>query len=109
MWVIDIRHWLNDEQTGPGTPQLKLKIAKLAEIITYATARDSEHLAADPPKCWRRPNHKSCTGRLNVHFTEDDRIHWICPICGDDGILDGWHGLIWDVSGYDDDEGRVVH
>jgi hypothetical protein len=38
MWVIDIRHWLNDEQTGPGAPQLRLKVAKLAEIIAYATA-----------------------------------------------------------------------
>ena len=109
MWVIDIRHWLNDEQTGPGAPQLRLKVAKLAEIITYATARNRDLVSGEPPKCWRRPNHKSCTGRLNVHFNEDDRIHWICPICGDDGIIDGWHGLIWDVSSAYDDEGRVVH
>lgn len=42
MWVIDIRHWLNDEQTGPGAPKLRLKVEKLAEIITYATARDRD-------------------------------------------------------------------
>jgi hypothetical protein len=42
MWVIDIRHWLNDGQTGPGAPQLRLKVEKLAEIITYATARDRD-------------------------------------------------------------------
>jgi RNA polymerase subunit RPABC4/transcription elongation factor Spt4 len=45
---------------------------------------------------------------LNVQFTEDDRIYWICPTCGDDGIIDGWHGLIWDVSFYDEED-RVVH
>ncbi len=108
MWVIDIRHWLNEEQTGPGAPQLRLKVAKLAEIITYATARDRDLVPEDPPKCWRRPNRKPCTGRLNVQFTEDDRIYWICPTCGDDGIIDGWHGLIWDVSSYDE-VGHVVH
>ena len=108
MWVIDIRHWLNAEQTGPGVPQLRLKVEKLTEIITYATARDRDLVTGGPPKCWRRPNRKPCTGRLNVQFTEDDRIYWICPTCGDDGIVDGWHGLIWDVSVYSDG-GRVVH
>lgn len=108
MWVIDIRHWLNEEQTGPGVPQLKSKVAKLAEIITYATARDIGLVTGDPPKCWRRPNRKPCTGRLNIHFTEDDLIYWICPICDDDGIIDGWQDLIWDVSAYNDED-RVVH
>jgi hypothetical protein len=38
MWVINIRHWLNESFTGPGLPQLKFKVQKLGEIITYATA-----------------------------------------------------------------------
>ena len=98
MWIIDIRHWLNDEQTGPAAPQLRSKVAKLAEIITYASARESDLLTGDPPKCWRRPNRRSCAGRLDIHFTEDDQIYWICQKCGDDGTIDGWRGLIWDVS-----------
>lgn len=80
----------------------------MAEIITSATARDRDLVTDDPPKCWRRPNHKPFTGRLNGQFTEDDRIYWICPTCGDDGTIDGWHGLTRDVSFYDE-EGRVVH
>jgi len=35
MWMIDIRHWLNEQKNGPAVPELKLKVKKLAEIITY--------------------------------------------------------------------------
>ncbi len=33
MWVIDIRHWLDETQSGPAVPQLRLKVKKLGEII----------------------------------------------------------------------------
>ena len=51
MWVIDIRHWLNEEKSGPAAPQLKLKVKKLAEIITYATSRDRGLAAGEAPRC----------------------------------------------------------
>ena len=38
MWVINIQHWLDETMTGPAVPQLKQKIKKLSEIITYATS-----------------------------------------------------------------------
>jgi hypothetical protein len=38
MWVIDIRHWLGENLVDAGLPQLKFKVKKLAEIITYSTA-----------------------------------------------------------------------
>jgi hypothetical protein len=40
MWVIDIRHWLNEQQVEPAAPQLRLKVKKLTEIITWITSRD---------------------------------------------------------------------
>jgi hypothetical protein len=38
MWVIAIRHWIDESLTGPVLPQLKFKVKKLGEIITYVTA-----------------------------------------------------------------------
>jgi hypothetical protein len=38
MWVIDIRHWLGENLLDTGLPQLRLKVKKFGEIITYATA-----------------------------------------------------------------------
>ncbi|HDZ24540.1 MAG: hypothetical protein JRJ09_18570 [Deltaproteobacteria bacterium] len=98
MWIINIRHWLNEEETGPAVPQLRLKVKKLSEIITYATLRECGLDAGKAPKCWRRPGRKPCKDVLQVQFEPDGRIHWFCPKCEDEGVLDGWQGLIWDMS-----------
>ena len=37
MWVIDIRHWLGENLVDAGLPQLRLKVKKLGEIVSYAT------------------------------------------------------------------------
>jgi hypothetical protein len=51
------------------------------------------------PKCWRRPNRKPCKGTLVIQLDPaTDQIHWICPICEDEGGVTGWKGLIWDMS-----------
>jgi hypothetical protein len=98
MLVIDIRHWLNEQEDGPAAPQLLRKVKKLAEIITWITSRDRGLPTGETPKCWRRPNRKPCKGTLKIQFEIDDRIHWLCPECEDEGLIDGWQGLIWDMS-----------
>lgn len=99
MWVIDIKHMLDDTQSGPAIPRLKLKVKKLAEIITFATLAETGILMGSPPACWRRLKRKACTGKVAVDLVPDtDQIHWVCPECGDEGLLTGWKGLIWDMS-----------
>jgi len=68
------------------------------EIITFSTSLENSLVTGTPPKCWRRPNRKPCKGELEIHFTAEDRIHWICPVCEDEGVLMGFRGLIWDMS-----------
>jgi hypothetical protein len=98
MWVIDIRHWLDNAQTGPAVPRLKFKVKKLGEIITYATAEAAGIPVQDPPKCWRRPKRKPCTGNLDIRIDEFvERIYWKCGACGDEGTVTGWKGLRWDA------------
>lgn len=103
MWIIDIRHWLNDRMDGPGAPQLKSKVKKLTEIITFATSRECGFSVDESPKCWRRPQRKPCTGHLEIHLG-GERIHWFCPVCEDEGIVHGWQGLMWDIS-----DGGMLH
>jgi RNA polymerase subunit RPABC4/transcription elongation factor Spt4 len=31
------------------------------------------------------------------------QIHWLCTECGDEGVVTGWSGLIWDMSGCSSD------
>ncbi len=105
MWVINIQHWLNETKSGPAVPQLKLKVKKLSEIIIYATSIAAGLLVETTPKCWRRPQRKPCNGELDIDLDQaSGDIHWHCRICGDEGVVSGWEGLIWDML---DTDGRV--
>jgi len=105
MWVIDIRHWLNESRTGPAVSQLKRKVEKLKEIIVFATSVESFVPVGSYPKCWRKPGRKNCTGRLIVEMAGEDEIHWICPVCGDEGVVRGWKDLFWNITIDDMEEG----
>ena len=98
MWVIDIRHWLNESQDGPAVPQLKKKVEKLEEIIVFATSVESLVPVSHYPKCDKRPGRKPCKGRLDVKMVSDDEIYWLCPVCGDEGVVSGWTDLFWNVT-----------
>lgn len=98
MWVINIQHWLDESKSGPGVPQLRQKVKKLGEIITYVTSVEAGIQVDSPPKCWRRPGRKPCKGNFQIRSDRPNgQIHWICPVCGDEGIISGWEGLIWDM------------
>ncbi len=105
MWVINIQHWLNETKSGPAVPRLKLKVKKLSEIITYATSGAAGIPTESNPKCWRRPKRKSCKGELDIELDQAaGQIHWCCGTCGDEGVVSGWEGLIWDML---DTDGNV--
>jgi hypothetical protein len=98
MWVINIQHWLDETMSGPAVPQLRLKVKKISEIITYATSVAAGITTESIPKCWRRPNRRPCKGELDIILDQaSGQIHWRCGICGDEGVLSGWEGLIWDM------------
>ncbi|RLB01866.1 MAG: hypothetical protein DRG83_09450 [Deltaproteobacteria bacterium] len=99
MWIIDIRHWLDETQSEPATPQLRSKVKKLGEIISYATSKAAGRQVGSRPKCWRRPKKKPCKGTLHIVLdTSKKQIYWKCPVCGDEGVVYGWEGLIWDMT-----------
>jgi hypothetical protein len=47
--------------------------------------------------CWRRPNRQPCEGVLQIEMRKEF-IHWHCPECGDEGVVTGWRGLMWDMT-----------
>jgi hypothetical protein len=98
MWLINMRHWLNQQKDGPAAPQVKVKVKKLTEIIVYATACRSGMATGEAPKCWRRPKRKPCKGILQIRIEKNVSIYWRCPECEDKGRINGWKGLIWDIG-----------
>jgi hypothetical protein len=97
MWVIDIKDMLDGSLTRPAHRRFSSKVKKLGQIISYATAVEAGISVDFRPMCWRRTKGHPCEGLLNVDVRKD-YIHWVCSDCGDEGIVMGWKGLIWDMS-----------
>jgi len=99
MWVINIQHWLDDMKTGPAVPRLRSKVKHLSEIITYATSEIAGISTDSSPRCWRRPGRKPCKGLLDIFLDPvTEEISWYCSECGDEGVITGWQGLLWDMT-----------
>jgi len=97
MWVIDIRVMLDESLTRPAHRIFGSKLKALSRIISYATARSIGITVKLKPKCWRRPQRKACGGVLKIEL-RNEFIHWVCPLCKDEGVVTGWKNLMWDLS-----------
>jgi hypothetical protein len=79
MWVIDIRHWLNEQQDGPAAPQLRHKVKKLAEIIIWITLRDRGLLAGETRNArdGRWPDRRLAGVDMGYERGDDSLIWWV--------------------------------
>jgi hypothetical protein len=100
-WVVDLRHYLDEETDDlasmPG-PALSCAL-----FFTSVVAWVTDHLPAGDPhtnvNCIRRPGRKRCTGDIIAELNSGSgAIHWECPWCGENGVISGWKGTLWDRS-----------
>jgi hypothetical protein len=100
MYVIDLRHFEGIE-FEPGIPGPALRLAVFVRRVVRAeTAVLEPGPRLTPLSCRRRPGHRPCPGRLLVVWGDGPYgIRWRCPSCGDDGMIDGWKGSRFDLSG----------
>ena len=99
-WVTDITHFLDEEGEIISEPTKARKLGEyLAAIIVMASFPDPEYPSDYRVRCRRRPNRKPCLEEI-VGFVdpETDDIVWMCPACGDSGLISNWRGTIWDMS-----------
>ncbi len=101
--ITHLPHFLTEKGSVPADlpgPARRL-VAFLGEIVKAISDEYSpdEIIQTNVP-CRRRPNRKPCVGLLNGAMRGDNgQIEWRCPACGDNGVITGWEGTIWDVSG----------
>lgn len=93
MWVVDIRHWINEETEDAAAPQLVRNVERMKKIIAYTTLKATGMQEEGPLRCWKRPKRKFCKGILDTGFECPDRIYWKCRRCGFEGVVYGWNGL----------------
>ena len=96
MFVADLRHFLDLPETAPG-PTRRLG-EQLAFVVRAATAAPAGATWTTALRCRRRPDHRSCPGRIEV-FRADlpAPIEWQCISCADRGTVSGWEDSPFDL------------
>ena len=102
-WITDITHFLDEEGEIISEPPQARKLAEyLTAIIIMASFPDPEYPQEYQVKCRRRPNRKPCLeGVVGFVDPETDDVVWMCPVCGDRGLISHWQGTRWDMSNAD--------
>lgn len=96
MYVIDIRHYLNDKgDIAPAKgPARKLALFATA-VIAHASDFDRPEDTPGPVcfECRKRDNHRVDTG-----IDADETLLWYCPACGGTGRISHWQSTFWDLG-----------
>lgn len=98
-FIADMRQF-TDPEPGEELTAPAVRIRKfLGQIIGNGTTATPGRLTSTKTRCRRRPGHKACSGRIDVMLTEvPAQIRWVCPECGDNGIVTHWQGTPWDLT-----------
>jgi hypothetical protein len=95
MYISNMQHFL--DETGNIPKQMPKEARELASFLALVIDTTTKNL---PPtltttdvKCFK----KGCSGMIKSAFRPDtEEIHWYCPDCEVDGLINGWQGTKWD-------------
>lgn len=105
-WIVDLRHYLTPAGALADMSRPALRLAEyFASIVVDATSNLDENPSV---RCRRRPARRRCGGMVVSYPSPEEHgaIHWYCPVCGDQGVIRGWAGTLWD--GFADDASRAM-
>lgn len=103
-WVTDIRHFPGSV-VGEAIPADLHPVAFrmgefMGRIVAAATSAFWPGVRVTGLRCRRRPNRRPCSGHLAVQRDDAaEHVHWQCTHCDDNGLISGWRGSIWDLTG----------
>lgn len=97
-WITDmgdLTH-VHDPADVPGPAR---RLAEyLGRIVQAASAWYVGQPLESVIRCRRRPGRRPCPGHVCLARTQDREIIWHCVACGDNGVIRGWEGTLWDLS-----------
>ena len=102
-WIVDMRHYL-DEETDDLPDSAPDRVVRLALFFGSIVAWVSDHLPEGDfhtnVTCRRSPGRKKCQGDIIANLeAASGHIVWLCPICGDRGLIQGWRETFWNRQG----------
>jgi hypothetical protein len=98
MYITNIKHLLEASVKMPEEMPSEARelIGFLTVIIDNATRTLPHTLTSTGVKCFG----KGCDGLIKTAVRPDTtEIHWYCPECEKEGLINNWQGTKWDQSG----------
>lgn len=98
-----MRHYL-DEETGDLPESLPGAVLNLALVFGAIVAWVTDHLPNGDSHtnvpCRRSPGRQRCPGEIFAELDSGSgQIAWRCSVCGDNGLIHGWEGTLWNRHG----------
>jgi hypothetical protein len=99
-WVVDMRHFLEEGGSLGNLSEPGLALAlHLGSIVGWVSRHPSARLEPTNVHCRRRPGRRRCVGEIYAYLSQPKGfIEWVCPLCQDNGLIQGWQGTLWDKS-----------
>ena len=95
MYITDIRHLLDASAKMPEDmpDEARELIGFLTQVIDRTTKSFPHTLTETDILCFK----KGCDGLIKTALTTDTgEIHWFCPDCEAEGLINGWQETEWD-------------
>jgi hypothetical protein len=96
VFVSDLRHFLDMPEDVP-VPARRMA-EHLMLLVRAATAGEGGQPWVSALPCRRRPGRRPCPGHFALLRTDvPPSIEWRCTACGDEGVIRGWEGSVFDL------------
>lgn len=98
-FISNLQHFLDEHGAIPEEiPGPALNIALfLGSIVSWVTSHQVGRYEQTNVPCRRSPGRRQCSGTIYAWLeTDGATIIWECPVCRDNGTINGWKGTLWD-------------
>jgi len=97
MYITNIKHLLDASERMPEEMPEEIKglISFLTQVIDSTTRVLPNSLTSTNVRCFE----KGCDNLVKTAVRPDtEEIHWFCPNCENEGLINNWQGTKWDNS-----------
>jgi hypothetical protein len=96
----NVRHFLNEQGELSKMPGPAVALAVfLRQVVGWVTMPHPSPAGRTNITCRRSPGRKRCPGEIEGSLLpEAGEIWYLCPECGDHGVITGRKGTSWDRS-----------
>ncbi|MCP4075193.1 MAG: hypothetical protein GY744_03290 [Gammaproteobacteria bacterium] len=98
--ITNIQHFMDGDEVVEDLPTEAQQLLNFLTAIIEAATETYDDTIPAATVCACR-NATNCDGDIVAWVShEDDRIHWGCTDCDDEGVITDWEGTPWDKRNY---------